>query len=112
MAFKNAASRGFKDGTLKAGLILLEPIMKVTVLTPYDYLGDIIGDLNKRRGIIHGISDIFSSKEINSNVPLSEMFGYATVLRSITQGRASYNMEFSYYSAVPESISKNILEKK
>lgn len=109
MAFKNAASRGFKSGVLRAGLILLEPIMSVNVLTPDDYLGEIMGDLNKRRGVIQGVNEVTSAKDIRSRVPLSEMFGYATILRSITQGRATYNMEFHSYTPVPESISKNIV---
>jgi elongation factor G len=109
MAFKNAAARAFKAGALRANLTLLEPIMLVCVVTPDEYLGDIIGDLNKRRGIIHGISDVVSAKDIRANVPLSEMFGYATVIRSITQGRATYTMEFSSYTPVPDFIAKNVL---
>lgn len=109
LAFKNAAARAFKAGVLRANLILLEPIMLVCVVTPDEYLGDIIGDLNKRRGVIHSISDVVSAKDIRSKVPLSEMFGYATVVRSITQGRATYTMEFSSYTPVPDFIAKNIL---
>jgi len=111
MAFKNAAARGFKAGVLRANLILLEPIMSVNIITPDDYLGEVIGDLNKRRGMIQGVNEIISAKDIRAKVPLSEMFGYATILRSITQGRATYNMEFSSYSPVPEFISKNIIDK-
>lgn len=109
LAFKNAAARAFKAGVLKANVILLEPIMMVCVVTPDEYLGDIIGDLNKRRGIIQGISDIVSAKDVRVRVPLSEMFGYATVIRSITQGRATYTMEFFSYTPVPDFVSKNIL---
>jgi len=109
LAFKNAAARAFKAGVLRANLILLEPIMLVCVVTPDEYLGDIIGDLNKRRGVIHSISDVVSAKDIRCKVPLSEMFGYATVVRSITQGRATYTMEFSSYTPVPDFIAKNIL---
>lgn len=109
LAFKNAASRAFKAGVLKANLILLEPIMLVCVVTPDDYLGDIIGDLNKRRGIIQSIGDVVSAKDIKAKVPLSEMFGYSTVIRSITQGRATYTMEFFSYNPVPDFIAKNIL---
>ncbi|HIH2762828.1 MAG TPA: elongation factor G [Candidatus Azoamicus sp.] len=109
LAFKNAAARAFKAGVLRANLILLEPIMLVCVVTPDEYLGDIIGDLNKRRGVIHSISDVVSAKDIRAKVPLSEMFGYATVIRSITQGRATYTMEFSSYTPVPDFIAKNIL---
>lgn len=111
MAFKNAAARGFKAGVLNANLILLEPIMSVNVVTPDDYLGEVIGDLNKRRGMIQGVDEVVSAKDIRAKVPLSEMFGYATVLRSITQGRATYNMEFNSYSPVPEFISKSIIDK-
>ncbi|HIH2762516.1 MAG TPA: elongation factor G [Candidatus Azoamicus sp. MARI] len=111
IAFKNAAGRGFKTGVLNANPILLEPIMNVIIITPDDYLGDIIGDLNKRRGIIQGISDVISGKEIKSKVALAEMFGYATTLRSITQGRANYTMEFEAYSPVPETQYKNIINK-
>ncbi|HIH2763147.1 MAG TPA: elongation factor G [Candidatus Azoamicus sp.] len=111
IAFKNAAARGFKTGVLNADPILLEPIMNVVIVTPDDYLGEIIGDLNKRRGMIQGISDVISGKEIKSKVPLAEMFGYATTLRSITQGRANYAMEFESYSPVPEIQYKNIINK-
>lgn len=111
MAFKNAAVRGFKLGVLKANLILLEPIMSVNVVTPDSYFGEVIGDLNKRRGMIQGVSEILSAKSVKAHVPLSEMFGYSTILRSITQGRATYSMEFNSYSPVPEFLSKNILEK-
>ncbi|HFL8824189.1 MAG TPA: elongation factor G [Candidatus Azoamicus sp. OHIO1] len=112
MAFKNAASRGFKEGALKANVILLEPIMNVDVIVPDDYIGSVIGDLNKRRGVIHGVEDVAAAKNIKANVPLSEMFGYATVLRSITQGRAVYNMEFVKYLPVPESVSKDVVKKR
>ncbi|HIH2763465.1 MAG TPA: elongation factor G [Candidatus Azoamicus sp.] len=111
IAFKNAAGRGFKAGVLNANPLLLEPIMNVIIITPDDYLGEIIGDLNKRRGMIQGISDVISGKEIKSKVPLAEMFGYATTLRSITQGRATYTMEFESYSPVPETQYKNIINK-
>lgn len=111
IAFKNAAARAFKTGALNANPLLLEPIMNVIIITPDDYLGEIIGDLNKRRGIIQGISDVISGKEIKSKVPLAEMFGYATTLRSITQGRANYSMEFEAYSPVPETQYKNIINK-
>ena len=111
LAFKNAAARAFKAAAINANPILLEPIMTVYVITPDDYLGDIIGDLNKRRGMIQGVSDVTSGKEIKSKVPLAEMFGYATVLRSLTQGRANYTMEFESYSLVPEAQYKNIINK-
>lgn len=111
MAFKNAASKAFKDGALKAGIILLEPLMSINVITPEEYLGEIIGDLNKRRGIIQGVSSNIDSKDIKAKVPMAEMFGYSTILRSISQGRAIYNMEFDSYIPTPESITKNILNK-
>ncbi len=111
MAFKNAASKAFKDAALKANIVLLEPIMLVNITTPNDYLGEIIGDLNKRRGIIQDVEDILSGKDIKSKVPLSELFGYSTIIRSISQGRASYSMELDSYSAVPEVILNEILEK-
>lgn len=112
MAFKNAASRAFKEATIKANLILLEPIMLINVTTPNDYLGEIIGDLNKKRGIIQDVMDIISGKDIKAKVPLSEMFGYSTIIRSISQGRASYSMELDSYSPVPEVNLNTILEKK
>ncbi len=111
MAFKNAASRGVRAGVLRAGLILLEPIMIVNILTPNDYLGEIIGDLNKRRGIIQGVDEVISGKNIKAKVPLAEMFGYSTILRSITQGRAAHNMEFHSYFQAPEFITKKIIDK-
>ena len=111
MAFKNAAAKAFRDGAIKAKLILLEPIMLVNIISPTNYLGEIIGDLNKKRGVIQEINDIISGKEIKSRVPLSELFGYSTVLRSITQGRVSYSMEFNSYLPVPENILNNLLNK-
>lgn len=111
MAFKNAAGKAFKDGAMRAGLILLEPLMSINVITPEEYLGEIIGDLNKRRGIIQGVNSNIDSKDIRAKVPMAEMFGYSTILRSISQGRANYNMEFDSYIPIPESITKNILNK-
>ncbi len=110
IAFKMAASIAFKKAFLKANPILLEPIMKVEIETPEKYMGDIIGDLNRRRGIINNINDILLGKIINSYVPLSEMFGYSTDLRSYTQGRASYTMEFYKYFKTPEYICNKIIE--
>ncbi|CAL4323982.1 elongation factor G [Buchnera aphidicola] len=112
LAFKFAASIAFKNAFKKARPILLEPIMKVEVETPEEYMGDVIGDLNRRRGIIEGMQDFHLGKLIASRVPLSEMFGYATDLRSQTQGRASYSMEFLNYLETPKNISMNIIEKK
>lgn len=112
LAFKLAASIAFKNGFKKAKPVLLEPIMKVEVETPDDYMGDVIGDLNRRRGIIEGMQDLTIGKIINACVPLSEMFGYATDLRSQTQGRASYSMEFLKYVEAPFSVSSVIIEKR
>ncbi|WAI11706.1 MAG: elongation factor G [Buchnera aphidicola (Macrosiphum albifrons)] len=112
LAFKLAASTAFKTGFKRAQPVLLEPIMKVEVETPDDYMGDVIGDLNRRRGIIEGMKDLSISKIINACVPLSEMFGYATDLRSQTQGRASYSMEFLKYVEAPSNISKEIIERR
>ncbi|WP_343183497.1 elongation factor G [Buchnera aphidicola] len=112
IAFKLAASIAFKNGFKKAKPILLEPIMMVEIETPEEYMGDVIGDLNRRRGIIESMVDKDCRKLIKSIVPLSEMFGYATDLRSQTQGRASYSMEFFKYSETPFNVSKNIIEKQ
>ena len=111
MAFKIAGSMGFKDGALKAGAVLLEPIMKVEVVTPEDYMGDVMGDLNRRRGILQGMDDSPSGKLIRAEVPLSEMFGYATDLRSATQGRATYSMEFAKYNEAPATIAEAVIKK-
>jgi len=104
MAFKVAASMGFREGALKASPVLLEPIMKVEVVTPEEYMGDVMGDLNRRRGVVHGMEDNPSGKVIDAEVPLSEMFGYATAVRSASQGRASYSMEFLTYAEAPASV--------
>jgi elongation factor G len=111
MAFKIAGSMAFKAAALKAGPVILEPIMKVEVTTPDEYMGDIMGDLSSRRGKIEGMSQRGDAQVIKAMVPLSEMFGYATSMRSMTQGRAIYNMEFSHYEDVPKSISEQIVEK-
>jgi elongation factor G len=111
MAFKIAGSMGFREGALKANPVLLEPIMKVEVVTPEDYMGDVMGDLNRRRGIVQGMDDSPSGKVIKAEVPLSEMFGYATDLRSATQGRATYSMEFEKYAEAPASVSDAIVNK-
>ena len=111
MAFKLAGSRAFKDGALKAGAVLLEPIMKVEVMTPEDYMGDVMGDLNRRRGILLGMDDIPTGKQVRAEVPLGEMFGYATDLRSMSQGRATYSMEFEKYSEAPNNITEEIVSK-
>jgi len=111
MAFKIAGSMGFKEGAAKAGPVLLEPIMKVEVVTPEDYLGGVTGDINRRRGILQGTEDSPAGKIIRAEVPLSEMFGYATDLRSATQGRATYTMEFEKYTQVPPNIAEGIISK-
>jgi elongation factor G len=111
MAFKIAGSMGFKEGATKADPVLLEPIMKVEIVTPEDYLGTVTGDLNRRRGILQGTEDSPAGKIIRAEVPLSEMFGYATDLRSATQGRATYTMEFSKYNQVPPNIAEGIISK-
>ena len=111
MAFKVAGSMALKQGVLNANPALLEPIMKVDVVTPEDYMGDVVGDLNRRRGIIQGMDDGVSGKNIAAEVPLSEMFGYATDLRSATQGRATYSMEFLKYTEAPANIAEPIIKK-
>ena len=111
MAFKIAGSMGFKDGAAKAGPVLLEPIMKVEVVTPDDYMGDVIGDLNSRRGKIQAMNPRSGVQVIEAVVPLAEMFGYATDLRSKTQGRATYTMQFAHYAQVPTNIAETIVTK-
>ena len=111
MAFKIAGSMGFKEGAKKADPALLEPVMKVEVVTPEDYMGDVVGDLNRRRGIIGAMEDSPAGKIIRGEIPLKEMFGYATDLRSATQGRATYSMEFSKYMEAPSNIAEDIISK-
>ena len=112
IAFKIAGSQCFKAGALKAGAVILEPFMKVEVTTPEEYMGDVVGDLNRRRGIIQGMEDGLVGKQIKAEVPLSEMFGYATDVRSITQGRASYSMEFKRYVEAPSSVAAAIIKER
>lgn len=112
LSFKMAGSIAFKKGFLNASPALLEPIMKVEVETPEDYMGDIMGDLNRRRGMVQGMDDLpGGTKQIRAEVPLAEMFGYATQLRSMSQGRATYSMEFQKYAEVPKSVSEEIISK-
>lgn len=111
-AFKMAASIAFKDGMRKADPVLLEPMMAVEVETPEDYMGDVMGDLSSRRGMIQGMDDSASGKIIRAEVPLAEMFGYSTVVRSLSQGRASYSMEFKHYSEAPRNVADAIMNKK
>jgi len=112
MAFKIAGSMGFKEGALKADPALLEPIMKVEVVTPEEYMGDVMGDLNRRRGIVSGMEDAPAGKIIRADVPLSEMFGYSTALRSATQGRATYSMEFKKYAEAPQAIADAVMNSR
>ncbi len=112
MAFKLAASMGFKEGCRKAGAAILEPLMKVEVEVPEDYMGDVIGDLNRRRGQINNMGDRSGNKIVDAYVPLSEMFGYSTDLRSSTQGRGTYSMEFHHYEEVPRNVSEEIIKKR
>ena len=112
MAFKIAASMATKQLSSKGGAVLLEPIMKVEVVTPEDYMGDVMGDLNRRRGLIQGMEDSISGKIIRAEVPLGEMFGYATDVRSMSQGRASYSMEFAKYADAPSNIVEAITKKQ
>ncbi len=111
-AFKIAGSMAFQDAARKAGVDLLEPIMKAEVSTPEDFMGSVVGDLNAKRGQIQEMADRSGAKAITAFVPLSEMFGYATSLRSMTQGRASYSMEFDHYDVVPTNVAKEIIEKR
>ncbi|KTD47525.1 elongation factor G [Legionella rubrilucens] len=112
MAFKIAGSQCFKQGAAKAKPVLLEPIMSVEVVTPEDYMGDVMGDLNRRRGLVQGMEDSPAGKVIRAEVPLAEMFGYATDVRSATQGRATYSMEFSRYAEAPNNIAEAIIKKQ
>jgi elongation factor G len=111
MAFKIAGSMCFREGARKASPALLEPIMAVEVETPEDYMGDVVGDLNRRRGIILGMDDNAGVKILKSEVPLAEMFGYSTTLRSLSQGRATYSMEFRKYQEAPASVAEAIIKK-
>jgi elongation factor G len=109
IAFKIAASMAFKQGALKAGPVLLEPIMSVEIVCPDDYMGDVNGDLNRRRGVLQGMDESAAGKIIRAEVPLAEMFGYSTDLRSMSQGRATYSMEFGKYAQVPANIAESLL---
>ncbi len=112
MAFKIAASMCFRQGALEADPTILEPMMRVEVVTPEDYMGDVMGDLNRRRGVVSGMEDTVAGKNISADVPLSEMFGYATSLRSATQGRATYSMEFEKYAEAPKTIAEAVVSLK
>jgi elongation factor G len=110
-AFKIAGSLAFQDGAKRAKPVILEPMMRVDVITPEEYMGDVMGDLNRRRGLIQGMEDVPAGKAMHADVPLSEMFGYSTDLRSTTQGRANYSMEFSHYAEAPSSVTEEIIRK-
>jgi elongation factor G len=111
MSFKIAGSMAMRDGALKASPVLLEPVMAVEVITPEEYMGDVVGDLNRRRGIIEGMDENPAGKIVRADVPLAEMFGYATDLRSASQGRANYTMEFSKYQEVPDNIAEGVAKR-
>jgi elongation factor G len=110
MAFKLAGSLAMREGALAANPVLLEPLMKIEVVTPEEYMGDVMGDLNRRRGVVSGMEDVVSGKVIRASVPLAEMFGYATDLRSATQGRATYSMEFEKYQEAPKNVADAIVK--
>jgi elongation factor G len=110
MAFKLAGSMALREGAQEADPVLLEPLMKVEVVTPEDYMGDVMGDLSRRRGIVAGMEDTVAGKIIRASVPLAEMFGYATDLRSATQGRATYSMEFEKYDEAPKTVSDAVVK--
>jgi elongation factor G len=112
IAFKIAGSMAFKEGAKKAQPVLLEPIVNVEVVTPDDYMGDVNGDLNRRRGMLQGLEDSPAGKIVRARVPLAEMFGYATTLRSMSQGRATYTMEFSHYAEVPSSVAETVIKER
>ena len=111
-AFKMAASIAFKDGMRKASPVLLEPMMAVEVETPENFVGNVIGDLSSRRGMIQGQEEVAGSMVIRAEVPLAEMFGYSTTLRSATQGRATYTMEFKHYAEAPKTVAEAVINKK
>jgi elongation factor G len=111
LAFKIAGSMAFKDGARRAGPVLLEPMMAVEVTTPEDFLGEVIGDLNSRRGLVQSMDERAGARVIKALVPLSEMFGYVGDLRSKTQGRAAYSMQFDSYSQVPNNVAEEIIAK-
>src|SRR6266851_1439097 len=111
LAFEIAARAAFKEGVMKAGPKLLEPIMRVEVVTPEDYMGDVIGDLNSRRGQVTGIDSRGNARVINAMVPLANMFGYVNTLRSMSQGRAQYTMHFDHYEQVPQAVADEVRAK-
>ena len=112
MSFKTCSSMGFRNAAKKAKPVILEPVMKVEVVVPEEFLGDVMGDLSSRRGLIKEQGDRGTAKFINADVPLASMFGYATELRSMTQGRANYTMEFGHYDKVPNNVAEEIIAKR
>ena len=112
LAFEIAAKAAFREGMPQAGAKLLEPLMKVEVITPEEYMGDIIGDLNSRRGSVQGMEPRGNAQIVTASVPLAEMFGYVNTLRSMSQGRAQYSMEFQNYAQVPQQVVDTILSKQ
>jgi elongation factor G len=111
-AFKMAAIFAFKDGMRSASPVLLEPVMAVEVETPADFVGNVIGDLSSRRGVLQGQEDVAGSMVIKAEVPLGEMFGYSTTMRSLSQGRATYTMEFKHYAEAPKSVAEAVISAK
>ena len=111
MAFKIAGAMAMREGAARAQPVLLEPIMAVEVVTPEDYMGDVVGDLSRRHGLIDGMDENPAGKIVRASVPLAEMFGYSTDLRSATQGRATFTMEFSRYADVPDNIAADIIKR-
>ena len=111
-AFKMAASMGFKEGMRRASPVLLEPVMAVEVETPLDFVGNVIGDLSSRRGVMQGQEELAGIMVIKAEVPLAEMFGYSTTMRSLSQGRATYTMEFKHYSEAPKNVAEAIINQK
>ena len=111
LSFELAAKLGFKESAKKASPVIMEPIMKIEVVTPEEYMGDIVGDLNRRRGQVNDMSDRNAAKVVKGDVPLSEMFGYVTTLRTLSSGRAASTMVFSHYAETPSSISEKVIEE-
>jgi len=112
MAFKIAASKAFQEAAKKANPVLLEPIMKVEIVIPEEFMGDVTGNLSSKRGQIESMGDRFNTKVVNAKVPLAEMFGYTTTLRSMTEGRGTSSMEFDHYAIVPQNVAKEIIEAR
>ncbi|MCF6342371.1 MAG: elongation factor G, partial [Bacteroidales bacterium] len=112
LAFKIASAQAFKEGAIRANPVILEPIMNVEIVTPENYLGDVMGDISSRRGVIQETGDRGMAKFVKAKIPLAAMFGYATDIRSLSQGRASYSMEFANYDKVPKNVAEKIIEER